>query len=376
MLVANTEKGEQFICAPRFSREKLSNIRQHTEFYCPQCKERVTMKIGYVMIPHFAHEANAACNRLFSEGESQEHLLGKSQLFDYFQRVVEQVELEPYIKSIAQRPDLLITNKNKQYAIEFQCSSIAIEKLLMRSDGYREAEIEPIWLFKTPTKKIDAGKVIQKITLSPLLQQAIVQQRKYRPYLITYNASKQQFVYFSNLLLVQGRTYLTKVQVLPLMKQRFPFYLPQTLTKDEFYLYWQLYKKSREQFVLAKLLRGQRGVQDPFLKSCYDMRIPVQKIPYYIGVPVRHAEEIPLFSLEWQAMFHYFCMELQISLENLCLGDIQLFLKQLHIEITADTVAAIKAYISFLLELKTDQVEEVGILEKLFDDLFAINTVN
>ena len=49
----------------------------------------------------------------FSEGESQEHLLGKQQLYIFLQKHIEDVELEPYFKMLSQRPDLLVTTGNR-----------------------------------------------------------------------------------------------------------------------------------------------------------------------------------------------------------------------------------------------------------------------
>ena len=61
-----------------------------------------------------------------------------------------QVNLEPYLKELSQRPDLLVTIDEEQFAVEFQCSTISHEKWQQRTMGYERNDIQAIWLFKLP----------------------------------------------------------------------------------------------------------------------------------------------------------------------------------------------------------------------------------
>ncbi len=61
--------------------------------------------------------------------------------------------LEPYLKELSQRPDLLVTSDRRQVAIEFQCSTITHEKWLSRTLGYKKNAIQVLWLFQTSLKK-------------------------------------------------------------------------------------------------------------------------------------------------------------------------------------------------------------------------------
>ncbi|MCA9725259.1 MAG: competence protein CoiA, partial [Kurthia sp.] len=76
MLSALTEKQEMVYLTHELSKERLLEIRQTQHFYCPACHEQLVLKIGQVMIPHFAHRKNEHC-QVFSEGESALHLQGK-----------------------------------------------------------------------------------------------------------------------------------------------------------------------------------------------------------------------------------------------------------------------------------------------------------
>ena len=123
---------------------------KHTTFYCLQCREEVILKNGQINIPHFAHRSRSDCVSSFSEGETEDHLNGKLQLFSFFQQKKVQAYLEGYIPSIKQRPDILIKDKKQSIAIEFQCSQIPTSLLIDRSKGYKKQSITPLWILRTP----------------------------------------------------------------------------------------------------------------------------------------------------------------------------------------------------------------------------------
>ena len=372
MLIAYTKQSKKFI-SYEYTREALLQYRQQIQFYCPQCHQPVRLKIGTMNIPHFAHVSNATCDRLFSEGESVLHLRGKMQLFEWLKSRGHTIELEPYLSKLAQRPDLLLQEQDKFTAIEFQCSAISHEKWQERTKGYLKEKIDVLWLFQTPPKKI-VSEGIQKISISPLMQQAITHPQQGLPYLITFDANTSQFIYWSNLLHLHGHTFITKVQCLPIDFQRIPFLKPKSLSKEEFNRYWEIYRKTGEQFVYHRLLRSKKGVQDLFLRSCYEMNMSLEKMPPYVGLPVENAEAILSFSIEWQTIFHYFCMQIQLQPQQLCTGDIQLFLQQLDIEPIASAVQAVKNY-SIILEKAYPNISVISaIQDQVYAHLFAIES--
>lgn len=371
MLIACTEQSQKFI-SYEYTREALLQYRQQTKFYCPQCHQPVRLKIGTINIPHFAHVSNAACDQLFSEGESVLHLKGKMLLFEWLKGRGHIIELEPYLSKLAQRPDLLLKNMDKFTAIEFQCSTITHEKWRERTKGYLKEKIDVVWLFQTPPKK-SATAGIQKISISPLMQQVMIHPQQGLPYLITFDANTSQFIYWSNLLHLQGHTFITKVQCLPIDLQRIPFLEPKTLSEDDFHRYWEIYRKTGEQYVYQRLFRSRKGAQDTFLRSCYEMNISLEKMPPFVGLPVEHAEAIPSFSIEWQTIYHYFCLQLQLQPQQLCKGDIQLFLQQLDVEPTESAVQAVKNYGIVLRKVYPNMAVMSAIREQVYTHLFAID---
>lgn len=114
-------------------------------FYCPACKNRVYLKIGRIIRPHFAHYVNEACN-VFSEGETKEHLEGKLQLANHLKIREKNVQLEAYLPELKQRPDILFEKNDRKIALEFQCSSIPVESIVERTHGYLNAHYEVIWI--------------------------------------------------------------------------------------------------------------------------------------------------------------------------------------------------------------------------------------
>lgn len=371
MLFAYTEHLKPFITY-QHTREALQHYRRHSKFYCPQCQQPVQLKIGTVNIPHFAHIANQVCEQLFAEGESMLHLQGKIQLFEWLKKLGHTVELEPFIKRLSQRPDILVIKEHQQIAIEFQCSTLSHEKWQLRTAGYENIHIQALWLFQTPQKNL-ASQDILKITVPPIMQNAIKYSSKGLPYLLTYDAHSAKFNYWTNLLYVHGYTFIAKVQYLPINKQQFPFYVPMPITREEFHCYWQLYKRFCAQYVFQRLLRSKKGVQDSFLRSCYELCFSLETMPLYVGLPVKHAESIPIFSIEWQTILHHFCSQYQLQLHKLCKGDMQLFLHQLDLEATKEAVQAVENYCTVFAKWYQNKNSFPDICEQVYVHLYSVN---
>ncbi|MFJ7184966.1 competence protein CoiA [Lysinibacillus xylanilyticus] len=372
MLMAYNEQ-QQIFMPYQYSREALQRYRRQMKFYCPQCQHPVQLKIGKYNIPHFAHIANNSCVQLFAEGESKLHLQGKVQLFEWLRKLGHTVKLEPYLQKLSQRPDMLLIKEQKQIAIEFQCSTITHEKWLLRTSGYENNSIQPLWLFQTPQRQSIQG--IRKISISPIMQKMIIATARGLAYLVTYDANTSSFIYWTNLLRVHGHTFIGKVQELTIHKQHFPFYEPKSISKEEFHLYWQLYKKHCKQFVYQRLLHSKNGVQDSFLRSCYELRFALTAMPDYVGVPVKGAEAIPMFSIEWQTILHHFCRRLQLAPHELNEGNIRSFLIQQNVELTNQTVEAIKNYGMVLAKSYKENDCFPDICEQVYAHLFAIATI-
>lgn len=67
--------------------------------------ERIRFKIGSIISAHFAHKKHSDCPSSKGGPESQYHMRGKLELYDWLQidENVIHVELEPFITDIKQR---------------------------------------------------------------------------------------------------------------------------------------------------------------------------------------------------------------------------------------------------------------------------------
>lgn len=137
------------------------DVHNKDGYSCPGCGEPVILRRGHHKIAHFAHRPGSQCR--LGEGETAEHLLGKQQLFQWYQQQGRHVELEVYLPSINQRPDLLLTDGNRRVAIEFQCSPLSLQRLLERNTGYRQCGICFHWLLGAPYqgRRLQSAKIAQ-----------------------------------------------------------------------------------------------------------------------------------------------------------------------------------------------------------------------
>ena len=148
MIYAESEKGERISalqCVDLLKKER-KNKSNSNFYYCPGCKGKVFLKNGTQKIPHFSHYNKINCHS-FSEGETEAHLKGKLLLQKWCLSQGLTVEMEAWLPSLQQRPDLLITlNNNTKLALEYQCSPISYEKLVERTEGYHSMDYQVLWI--------------------------------------------------------------------------------------------------------------------------------------------------------------------------------------------------------------------------------------
>ncbi|WP_100404840.1 competence protein CoiA [Bacillus solitudinis] len=145
MLTAKTANGTVVSLGEDWKLEELKNLRNATSFYCQACGASVQLKLGSIKQWHFAHARDKICDNEH-EPESEYHLKGKYQLYQWLLSREVKVALEVYLPLIRQRPDILIKHERQLYAIEFQCSSLDPLLLEKRTKGYHEIGITPIWI--------------------------------------------------------------------------------------------------------------------------------------------------------------------------------------------------------------------------------------
>ena len=367
MLVAMTEQQQLFHLTSKFPLDELQRLKKQQSFFCPQCKEQLLLKAGQIKIPHFAHQKNSECDSLFSEGESASHLLGKQQLFHQFSNLQLRPILEPYLPQLQQRPDLLITFKDRQYAIEFQCSPIAHPSFQQRTSGYLRAGITPIWILHTPEKFKSPG--IVKVSINQTNAQ-FMQQYKTQKFLITYDVKSKTFYYISNLIHLHKLQYYAVVKPLALKQQRFPLLVPEKVTKPQFHLLLKNFSIFREQYIRPRLLLSKKGVNDQFFRSIYELRLTMTDLPIFLGIPVCNTHAFNQFCIEWQVRFFHFMDCHTLTAKTMNENAIPYFFKWSQLELTDERRAAVEHYLAILRHLNIEQLDENIAEEQLFNVLY------
>lgn len=159
------------------------NAQHKGSYICPECHETLVLRHGQSTIAHFAHRPGSTCS--LGAGETEEHLLGKQQIFQWAKDHYWKPALEQYLPTIQQRPDILINFHGQRIALEFQCSPLSINRLCERNAGYHRLGIRYRWLLGSPyLRKLHVNKVAQ-----------FTQLVNGRPSLIYWNTNSQRIIH-------------------------------------------------------------------------------------------------------------------------------------------------------------------------------------
>lgn len=117
---------------------------------CPVCGKPYEYCHGKIKTPYFRHMDKTKCEDLYSEPETEEHVIGKRCLYEWLikQKGVTNPILEGWLPTTKQRPDIMFDYFGMNCVIEFQCSPISSE-YYNRHDLYEAAGIKDIWICGT-----------------------------------------------------------------------------------------------------------------------------------------------------------------------------------------------------------------------------------
>jgi competence protein CoiA len=291
MLSALREDGTLLHLLPRQSKEVLRKIRKESTFFCSECQEQVTLKVGTVKMEHFAHRSGSICIENY-ERESEYHLNGKIQLFHWLQSQKLEPQLETYYEHIRQRSDIGIRNRIQDMALEFQCSTIPQELMLKRTSHYKRAGIKPLWILGGKNIK---RKGEQKVSLSNFDYLFLMKTPSDKWYIPTYCSVTKRFIFLMEPTPISSKNALTQFLFSPLMKSSFSTLLNPPINRKINVLDWM--KELRSQ----KLKRQFNGTaQDEYLRELYQSSLNLLMLPAVIGLPVYNAPMIETPPLIWQ----------------------------------------------------------------------------
>ena len=134
----------------KYDKLQLKKWADKNILICPACNKPYEYCHGVVKTPYFRHKDKQECIDLYSETETQEHLRGKMDIYNWLiqQEPITDVELEGWLPLTKQRPDIMFKCNGEQYVIEYQCTPISTE-YHERHELYQASGIKDVWILGT-----------------------------------------------------------------------------------------------------------------------------------------------------------------------------------------------------------------------------------
>lgn len=284
------EKGER-MNALHYSKEWLYVVKHSDSFYCPVCQGEVLLKIGEKMKPHFAHRKNQCLLQL--ERESPYHLHGKELLYNWLISQGKSVELEPYIRSIQQRPDLLLTSGQTKVALEYQCSVIPAEQFIKRTKSYWSEGIRVLWILGGNQFKRTGVQWLRTSSFHTLFTQQATP-----PSLLYFCPSSKAFFRCSPVIPFSSYQSYSHIQYLPLHTTRFSsIFIQSNIQLSQLKHEWNKKKRRWRENGLYSLFRS----HSEFFLFLYERGIPPSLFPSEVAIPLPSLIGIHTPALFWQS---------------------------------------------------------------------------
>ncbi|WP_444880179.1 competence protein CoiA [Cytobacillus firmus] len=342
----------------------LQQYREKHNFFCPECKEKVIMKIGKKRIPHFSHSKGSECPERY-ERESEYHISGKVLLFKWLKKKGLNPTLEPYYPEISQRPDISVHYEGVHYALEYQCSSISEELFIKRTEAYFQAGIVPIWIL--------AGKSIKRIGKSKIslsgFQYLFLRQTPSGHWVIpSFCPTTKSFINIHNIQPLTVRNACAHYDVKPIFHSEadilFDPYFKNDINIDE----WK--KEVRK--IKNSLSQNSGAIKNNFLQYLYSRSIAPAFLPPEIGLPVRHSPFIETSPIQWQSYLFMdivgkerpFSLPQMIAAFRDRVKNNDLKIRSIPLIKTGSDILAIKEYLDVLINLNIVKHAEKGLYKK------------
>lgn len=295
MLTAYTKDGKKLCLGNHYKKESLLYFRSREKFHCPACGEPVILKLGDKKIYHFSHLKGGSCQDYF-EGETEYHLQGKKQLYQWLRKQKIIAELEYYIKEIRQRPDIMFLLNGQRYALEFQCSQISQEAVYKRTQSYLSNHYIPIWILGAMHfhRKNQHSVVLSKF-------QYLFLQKKNSEWTIPYYCPENRLFIQTNCLHPYSskntiaNTSIRKEEKMTLNSLLAPshsFHLPLNEWKRAI----QTVKQNFVHYHNAKSLS--------FIHEMYQNHLNLFLLPPVLGLPIKDAPYIETSPIVWQSYLY------------------------------------------------------------------------
>ncbi|WP_191272353.1 competence protein CoiA [Neobacillus kokaensis] len=368
MLTACTKAGKTICLGNNQRKEVLLSLRENEEFVCPVCGEDVVLKLGDQRIFHFAHKRAGTCIELF-DGETENHLEGKLQLYHWLMNQKIPAILEYYDRGIQQRPDIMFMYQGKKYALEYQCSPIPEHIFSKRTHSYLQNGYTPLWIISNQHLPFRKSNIASLTNFHYLFLRTSEMGNLYIP---AYCPEKRLFHFIDSIIPYSVKNAfahhsfhrLERMSLQQLLAPAFTFN-KLSITKweavvNQFKLHWGLNNGARS---------------NQFLHELYNREMNLFLLPAEIGLPVPHSLFIQTSTVVWQSYLFFDVLIGKKLGDFITVNEITYFIKKRirRKEITIrqlpqlDKVPYMDAILDYLFLL-----ERLGILTKLTETTFQL----
>jgi competence protein CoiA len=292
LLTAIMKSGEKICLGDGWERQSLQLLRKQDLFYCPYCHEKVILKLGEKRIFHFSHLSNNHCE-YEQGGESEYHCNGKIQLYQWLKKQNVNPILEYYNPLIKQRADIVFTDGNKQYAMEYQCSTINEATLRKRTNGYHSIGYDPIWILGANQLDRKTSKVTSFTDFHYLFLRESANHNWILPF---YCSIANKFILHDSIKPITVRHAISNQRIINLDKMD----LTHLFTSPEYMIVRaETWIKELNRWK-TKLIRYPGAYQNPFLIALYQNNLNLLTLPPYLGFPIEKSSCIATPPFIWQ----------------------------------------------------------------------------
>jgi len=298
LLTALKEDG-RLICLADFPlNAPFKALREKETFYCPNCKEKLVLKIGTKKITHFAHKSGSSCCEQY-ENETAYHLSGKQKLYLWLKMKGLEPELEYFDRDIRQRPDIRFTFENKRYAIEYQCSVIPDEVFMNRTKNYLEHQYTPIWILGG---EFFSRKSSRLVNLSDF-QFLCIHSPNNHSNLFYYCPHSNQFILMQKIYPISIRKAMASFAVRPLQNLNLLDLInPHSIQSPSIDTWHREISRFKQNYSLTP-----KNYHDPFLKELYCRHLHLSYLPPEVGLPLANSLFIRTPPAIWQGYLYLDC---------------------------------------------------------------------
>lgn len=286
------------IILSNYSRYELKKLKKkNNKYYCLNCKKRLILKVGERKRPHFSHLKLK--QKINTKKETKHHRLGTDLLYQGFTDQGFYTKKEYYIRSIKQRPDVVVAINNQSYAFEFQLSKISLSLFRKRTLNLKKAGFKSIWLLSI---KLLVMKSNNRVKLTPFLSQFIHQfSKKHPPQLFFYHPEQKKIIILEHILFYSEKyAYVQKrmISLNELSVETLQKYKP--LNVKSLLYFWR-----HEKFKYRTKPRNYaRGTEYQWRLWLYKQKIHFENLPAYIYLPTRDNYIFKVPPWNWQSRIY------------------------------------------------------------------------